>query len=254
MLNTCYAFCPWILITPQCSYYYYAYAKMKRVGLWRKLSTEEFMLLNCGVGEDSWESLQGDPTSPFWRRSALGFLWREWCWSWKSSTLATSCEELTHWKRLWCWEGLGAGGEGDNRGWDGWMASPTQWMRVWVNSGSWWWTGRPGVLRFMGSQRVGHDRVTELNWTEDEEIESLVLGDMATQVFLTPEPTFISIMLHCPIKFSGEWLYGNIRAIKAGSRLQFIFPFLSWSKVQKIKSFFFFCGKKISIKNDKTWE
>ena len=89
-----------------------------RVGLWRKLNTEELMLLNCGVGEDCWESLglQGDPTSPFWRRSALGFLWREWCWSWNSSSLATSCEELTHWKRLWCWEGLGAGGEGDDRG------------------------------------------------------------------------------------------------------------------------------------------
>ena len=70
----------------------------------------------------------------------------------------------THWKRLWCWEGLGAGGEGDNRGWDDWMASLTWWMWVWVNSGSWWWTGRPGVLRFMGSQRVGH--VERLNWTE----------------------------------------------------------------------------------------
>ena len=66
----------------------------------------------------------------------------------------------------WCWEGLGAGGEGDDRGWDGWMALLTQWMWVWVNSRSWWWTGRPGVLRFMGSQRVGHDWVTELNWTE----------------------------------------------------------------------------------------
>ena len=129
---------------------------------------EELMLLNCGVGEDSWESLglQGDPTSPFWRRSALGFLWREWGWSWNSSTLATSCEELTHWKRLWCWEELGAGGEGANRGWDGWIASPTRWTWVWVNSGSWWWTGKPGVLRFMGSQRVGHDWVNELNWTD----------------------------------------------------------------------------------------
>ena len=137
-----------------------------RVGLWRRLSTEELMLLNCGVGEDSWESLglQGDPTSPFWR-SALGFFWKEWCWSWNSSTLATSCEELTHWKRLWCWKGLGAGEEGDDRGWDGWMASLTQWTWVWVNSGSWWWTGRPGVLQFMGLQRVGHDWVTELNWT-----------------------------------------------------------------------------------------
>ena len=102
----------------------------------------------------------------FWRRSALEFLWREWCWSWNSSTLATSYEELTHWKRLWCWEGLGAGGEVDDRGWDGWMASLTQWTWVWVNSGSWWWTGRPEVLRFMGLQRVGHDWVTELNWTE----------------------------------------------------------------------------------------
>ena len=64
----------------------------------------------------------------------------------------------------WCWEGLGAGGEGDDRGWDGWMALPTQWTWVWVNSGSWWWTGKPGVLRFMGLQRVGHDWVTELNW------------------------------------------------------------------------------------------
>ena len=66
----------------------------------------------------------------------------------------------------WCWEGLGAGGEEEDRGWDGWMASLTRWTRVWVNSGSWWWTGRPGVLRFMGSQRVGHDWVTELNQTD----------------------------------------------------------------------------------------
>ena len=74
----------------------------ERVGLWRRLSTEELMLLNCGVAEDSWESfgLQGDPTSPFWRRSALGVHWKDWCWGWNSSTLATSCEELTHWKRL----------------------------------------------------------------------------------------------------------------------------------------------------------
>ena len=72
---------------------------------------------------------------------------------------------VDHWKRLWCWEGLGAG-EGDDRGWDGWMASLTRWTWVWVNSGSWGWTGRPGVLWFMGSQRVRHDWVTELNWTE----------------------------------------------------------------------------------------
>ena len=83
-----------------------------------------------------------------------------------SNHLATWCEEQTHLKRSWCWETLKAGGEGDDRGWDGWMASPTQWTWVWVKSGSWWWTGRPGVLRYMGLQRVGHDWVTELNWTD----------------------------------------------------------------------------------------
>ena len=82
----------------------------------------------------------------------------------KLQYLATSCEELTHWKRPWCWEGLGAGGEGDDRGWDGWMASPTQCPRLCVNSGSWWWTGRPAVLWFMGSPRV--DMIEKLNWTE----------------------------------------------------------------------------------------
>ena len=124
------------------------------------------MLFNCGVGEDSWESLgqRGDPASPSYRRSVLGVHWKDWCWSWNSSTLATSWEELTHWNRSWCWEGLGAG-EGNDRGWDGWMASLTQWMWDWVNSGSSWRTGRPGMLWSMGSQRVRHDWATELNWT-----------------------------------------------------------------------------------------
>ena len=84
-------------------------------------------------------------------------------WSWNSNTVATWCEELTHLKRPWCWERLQAGGEGDDRGWDGWMPSRTQWTWVWVNSGSWWLTGRPGVLRFMESQRVGHDWATDLS-------------------------------------------------------------------------------------------
>ena len=184
-----------------------------RVGLWKRLSAKELMLLNCGVGEDCWESLglQGDLTSPFWRRSALGFLWREWCWSWNSSTLATSCEELTDWKRLWCWVGLGAGGEGDDRGWDGWMASLTRWTWVWVNSGSWWWTGRPGVLRFMGSRRVGHDRATELNWMckcgtvwerlnraikiIDEYIQSWNLKSKLQKTFWSSEPPYFLIKI-----------------------------------------------------------
>ena len=124
------------------------------------------MFFNCGVGEDSWESLglQGDPTSPSWRKSVLNIHWKDWCWSWNSNNLATLCEELIHWKRPdagkdWRWRG----GEGDNRGCDGWMASLTQWAWVWVNSVSWWWTGRPGMLQSMGLQRVRHRWAIELN-------------------------------------------------------------------------------------------
>ena len=81
------------------------------------------------------------------------------------NTLATWCGELYHLKRPWCWERLRTGGDGDDRGWDGWMASPTQWTWVWVDSRSLWWTGKPGVLWFMGSQRIRHDWATELNWS-----------------------------------------------------------------------------------------
>ena len=85
--------------------------------------------------------------------------WKEWCWSWSSNTLATWCEELTQ-KRPWCWERQKAG-EGDDRGWDGWMASLTQRTWVWASSGRWWRTGKPGVLQSMGSQRIGHDWATK---------------------------------------------------------------------------------------------
>ena len=122
------------------------------------------MLLNSSVGEDSWESLglQGDPTSPSWRKLVLNIHWKDWCWSWNSNTLATWCKELTHWKRPWYWERLKAGEEEDDRWWDGWMASPSLWMWVRVSSGSWWWTGKPGILQSMVSQRVGHDG----DWTD----------------------------------------------------------------------------------------
>ena len=76
------------------------------------------------------------------------------CGSWNSNTWTTWCEELTHWKRPRCWERLKAGGEGDDRGWDGWMASLTRWTWVWANSGRQWRTGKPGVLQSMGSQRL----------------------------------------------------------------------------------------------------
>ena len=122
------------------------------------------MLLDCGVGEDSWEPLgfPGDQTSPSSRKSVLNIHWKDWCWSWSSNILATWCEELTHWKRPWWQVRLKAGREGFDRRSDGWMASPTQWTWVWASSGSWWWTGKLGVLQSMGSQRVGHNWATEL--------------------------------------------------------------------------------------------
>ena len=82
----------------------------------------------------------------------------------KLQYLATCCKQPTHWKRPQCQERLRAGGEGGNRGWDGWMVSPTQWTWVWASSGSWWWTGKPGVLQFMEFQRVRLKDWTELNW------------------------------------------------------------------------------------------
>ena len=121
---------------------------------------------NCGVGEDSMKSSldckeiqpvhsKGDRSWVFFGRNdakaEAPVLWPPHEKSWLIG-------------KDWCWEGLGAGGEGDDRGWDGWMASRTRWTWVWVNSGRWWWPGRPGVLRFMGSQRVRHDWATELNW------------------------------------------------------------------------------------------
>ena len=102
-----------------------------------------------------------------------------WGWSWNSKTLTTWCKELTHWKRPRCWERLKTGGEGDDRGWDGWMASLTQWTWVWVSSESWQWTGEPGVLQSKGSQKVRHDWVTELNRISLETAcKALVLYDI----------------------------------------------------------------------------
>ena len=130
----------------------------------RRLSAGELMLLKCGVGEDSWESLglQGD-----WSSHPKG----NQSWIFIERTDAEA-ETPVYWPphaknwligQDWCWEGLKAGGEGDDRGWDGWMASLTRWTWVWVSSGSWWRTGRPGVLQSMGLQRVGPDRAPEPN-------------------------------------------------------------------------------------------
>ena len=99
------------------------------------------------------------------RRSVLGVHWKDWYWSWNSNTLATSCEEPIHWKRPWCWEGLGAGGEGNDRGWDSWMASLTRWTWVWVNSGS--GDGEGGLACCDSWVRKDSDMTEQLNWTEN---------------------------------------------------------------------------------------
>ena len=107
------------------------------------------------------------------KESVLHIHWKDWCWSWNSNTLATWCEEVTYLKRLWCWERLKAGGEGDDRVWDGWMTSLTQWTWVWVNSGNLWWTGRPSMLRFMGSQKS--DTTEQLNLTHSIKSKKYIL-------------------------------------------------------------------------------
>ena len=136
-----------------------------RVGI-RKLSTEKFMLCNCSVGEDSWESLglQGDPTSPFWRRSVLSVHWRDWRWSWNSNSLATWCEELTHWKdsdagRGWGQETKGTT-ENEMVGW-----------HHWLNGHGFAWTlgvcaGQGGLACYSSWDHKESDTTEQLNWAE----------------------------------------------------------------------------------------
>ena len=128
------------------------------------------MPLNCGGGDWTPQRVVSlldckeiQPVHPKGNQSWI-FIGRTDAEAENSNTLATWYEELTHWKRPWCWERLKVGGEGDDRGWDGWLVPPIWWTWVWVSSRSWWWTGKPGVLQSMGSQRVGHDWVTDLNY------------------------------------------------------------------------------------------
>jgi len=139
----------------------------RRVWMWQLDYKESWALKNWCFWTVMLEKTLESPLDcmeiqPVHPKGNQSWKFKDWCWSWNYNTLAIWWEELTHLKRPWCWERLQAGGEGDNSGWHGWMASLTQWAWVWVNSGSWWWTGRPGVLWCMGSQRVGHEWVTEL--------------------------------------------------------------------------------------------
>ena len=126
--------------------------------LWFGAERRRMMLLNCGVGEDSWV--------PWTARRSNQSILKEISPEYSLEGLILKLKlqyfghlmwRMTHLRRPWCWERLKEGREGDNRGWDSWMASQTQGTWVWVNSRSWQWTGRPGVLQSMGSQRVRHD-------------------------------------------------------------------------------------------------
>ena len=148
-----------------------------RVGLQRKLSPEELTLLNCGVGEDSWESLGLQEIQPvhlkgnqYWifigrtnTEVETSILWPPDAKNWLTGKDPDAGND-------WRWEE-----KGNNRGQDGWMASPPRWTWVWVSSGSWWWTGKPGVLQFVVSQRVGPDWVTELNWIQFSSVYVMLL-------------------------------------------------------------------------------
>ena len=140
-----------------------------RVRLWRKLSTEELMVLNCGVGEDSWESLglQGDPIL---KEISPGISLEGLMLKLKLHYFGHLMRRVDSLEKTLMLGGIGGKRRRDDRGWDGWMASLTWWTWVWVNSGSWWWTGRPGVLQFMGSQRAGYDWATDLSWSESFQI------------------------------------------------------------------------------------
>ena len=127
------------------------------------------MLSNYGAGEDSGESigLKGDQSQSILKEINPEYSLEGLMLKLKLQYFGHLMRRVGSFKRLWCWERLKAGGEVDDRGSDGWMASATRWTWVWVNSGSWWWTGRPGVLQSVGCQRVGHNWVTELNWTDE---------------------------------------------------------------------------------------
>ena len=134
------------------------------------------IILNCDVGEDSWESigLARRYNQSILKEISLEYSLEGLMLKLKLQYFSTWCKELTHLKSPWCWERLKVGGEGDDRGWDGWMASRTQWTWVWVSSGSWWWTGKPGLLQSMGLQRFRHDWATELNWTSSYQMANFI--------------------------------------------------------------------------------
>ena len=162
-----------------------------RVGLSAK---EDWVLKNwCYLTARYWRRLlrvhwtTSRSSQAILKESVLNVHWKDWCWSWSSNPLTTWYEELTHLKRPRYWKRLKAGGEVDNRGWDGWMASPTQWIWVWVSSRSWWWTGKSGMLQSLRSPRVRHDLAIEQQ-QQGSSLVSIPLGGLFRPIPPSPTP------------------------------------------------------------------
>ena len=153
------------------------------LGLQRKLSTEELMLLNCSVGEDSSESLgcKVRSTQSILKEISPGCSLVGLILKLKLQYFGHLMWRVDSFEKTLMLRNIKGSGERDDTGWDDWMASPTQWTWVWMDSGSWWWTGRPGVLRFTGMQRAGHDWATEMNWTELMIKEEILLNCSARE-------------------------------------------------------------------------
>ena len=144
------------------------------------------------------------------RKSVLKIHWKDWCWSWNSNTLSTWYDELTHGKRPWCWERLRAGGEGDHRGWDGWMASLIRWTWVWASSGYWWQTGKPGLLQSMG---VAKSRTWLSNWSELELYVRIgpVFSQVHSSTFFSAGRLLLFVFLRLLCVQASWWTHINCR-------------------------------------------
>ena len=153
-----------------------------RVELWRKLSAKELVFLNCGVGEDSWESLgqQGDQTSQSWRKSSPEYSLEGWCWNWSSTTLATWCEELTHWKRSWCWKNWRQEEkvmmtEDEMIGWHHWLCGREFEQALGVGD------GQGGVVCCSPWNRKELDMTEQLNWIKLNFVRLSVLASTSAE-------------------------------------------------------------------------
>ena len=179
------------------------------------------MLLNCGVGEDSWERV---------RKSVLNIHQKDWCWSRNFNTLATWCKELTHWKRSRCCERLKAGGEGDDKGWDGWMVSLTRRTWVWARSRSWWWTGILVCYSPWGckeSDITEQLKWTELKWTDTCVNRYKMCFIIHVKILWAQSPQYFFITLSTPDSWKEIYTHTYIKIKHENNQITQTFPVIN---------------------------